>query len=117
MPSTPCAHASASGQPTGLDETIHSPRTAAVGCFPSCDRGSSTYARPNITYFHRLDLMKFSASREKFIGSLGVAAPGVSTRTAIQTLAGIRLQAGPNGVELQATDMEFAILVTAEPPV
>src|SRR5881397_2731830 len=58
--------------------------------------------------------MKFSVSREKFIGSLGVAARGVSTRSAIQTLAGIRLQAGSDGVELQATDMELGIRVTAE---
>src|SRR3954471_12523752 len=114
MPSTRCAHGSANNQPTGLDETIHSPRTAPVGCFPSSDRGLGTYARLNITYFHRLDLMKFSVSREKFIGSLGVAARGVSTRSAIQTLAGIRLQATSGGVELQATDMELGIRVGAE---
>src|SRR5205814_8214433 len=58
--------------------------------------------------------MKFSVSREKFIGSLGVAARGVSTRSAIQTLAGVRLEAASDGVELQATDMELGIRVTAE---
>src|SRR5437762_10109989 len=58
--------------------------------------------------------MKFSVSREKFIGSLGVAARGVSTRSAIQTLAGVRLEARSDGVELQATDMELGIRVTAE---
>src|SRR6058998_2676489 len=58
--------------------------------------------------------MKFSVSREKFIGSLGIAARGVSTRSAIQTLAGIRLQAGSDGVELQATDMELGIRVSSE---
>src|SRR5919112_1443515 len=60
--------------------------------------------------------MKFSVSREKFIGSLGVAARGVSTRSAIQTLAGIRLDAqeASSGVELQATDMELGIRVIAE---
>src|SRR3954463_16476508 len=58
--------------------------------------------------------MKFSVSREKFIGSLGVAARGVSTRSAIQTLAGIRLEARAEGVELQATDMELGIRVAAE---
>src|SRR5204862_8303958 len=58
--------------------------------------------------------MKFSVSREKFIGSLGIAARGVSTRSAIQTLAGIRLDARSDGVELQATDMELGIRVTAE---
>ena len=59
--------------------------------------------------------MKFSVSREKFIGSLGTAARGVSTRSAIQTLAGIRLDARQNGgIELQATDMELGIRVAAE---
>src|SRR3954454_9537897 len=59
--------------------------------------------------------MKFSVSREKFIGSLGVAVRGVSTRSAIQTLAGIRLEATDGGgVELQATDMELGIRVTAD---
>src|ERR671939_1415795 len=58
--------------------------------------------------------MKFSVSREKFIGSLGVAARGVSTRSAIQTLAGVRIHASQGGVELQATDMELGIRVAAE---
>src|SRR3954466_7536747 len=59
--------------------------------------------------------MKFSVSREKFIGSLGVAVRGVSTRSAIQTLAGIRLEAQDGGgVELQATDMELGVRVRAE---
>src|SRR3954454_396948 len=59
--------------------------------------------------------MKFSVSREKFIGSLGVAVRGVSTRSAIQTLAGIRLEAQQDGgVELQATDMELGVRVRSE---
>jgi DNA polymerase-3 subunit beta len=59
--------------------------------------------------------MKFSVSREKFIGSLGIAVRGVSTRSAIQTLAGIRLEAREGGgVELQATDMELGVRVGAE---
>src|SRR2546423_11126127 len=58
--------------------------------------------------------MKFSVSREKSIGSLGIAARGVSTRSAIQTLAGVRLEARSDGVELQATDMELGIRVAAE---
>ena len=59
--------------------------------------------------------MKFSASRDKFIGSLSVAARGVSTRSAIQTLAGIKLDAREGGgVELQATDMELGVRVVAE---
>src|SRR5919112_2713971 len=59
--------------------------------------------------------MKFSVSREKFIGSLGLAVRGVSTRSAIQTLAGVRLEASDGGgVELQATDMELGTRVSAE---
>src|SRR4051794_9400684 len=59
--------------------------------------------------------MKFSVSREKFIGSLGLAVRGVSTRSAIQTLAGIRLEARDGGgVELQATDMELGSRAGAE---
>src|SRR3954451_18779847 len=59
--------------------------------------------------------MKFSVSREKFIGSLGVAVRGVSTRSAIQTLAGIRLEAQKDGgVELQATDLELGVRVQAD---
>ncbi|MEA2428895.1 MAG: polymerase subunit beta [Thermoleophilaceae bacterium] len=59
--------------------------------------------------------MKFSVSREKFIGSLGVAVRGVSTRSAIQTLAGIRIDARQEGgVELQATDMELGVRVDSE---
>src|ERR687885_612227 len=56
--------------------------------------------------------MKFSASREQFIASLGVAVRGVSTRSAIQTLAGIRVDARQDGsIELQATDMELGVRV------
>jgi DNA polymerase III subunit beta len=58
--------------------------------------------------------MKFSVSREKFIASLGIAVRGVSTRSAIQTLAGIRIAAQDGGIELQATDMELGVRVTAE---
>ena len=37
--------------------------------------------------------MKFSISRELFLGRLGIAVRGVSTRSAIQTLAGVKLDA------------------------
>src|SRR4051794_208466 len=50
--------------------------------------------------------MKFSTSKDSFIASLAVAVRGVSTRSANQTLAGIRVQAGGGRLELQATDME-----------
>lgn len=53
--------------------------------------------------------MKFSIGRDDLVGSLGIAVRGVSTRTAIQTLAGVKLVAGGDGIELQATDMELGI--------
>ncbi|MFL5886465.1 MAG: DNA polymerase III subunit beta, partial [Thermoleophilaceae bacterium] len=58
--------------------------------------------------------MKFSVSREKFLAQLGIAVRGVSTRSAIQTLSGVMLRAGDDGLELQATDMELGIRVRVE---
>ncbi|GAC1518864.1 MAG: DNA polymerase III subunit beta [Thermoleophilaceae bacterium] len=45
------------------------------------------------------------------MASLGIAVRGVSTRSAIQTLAGIRIDAAASSIELQATDMELGIRV------
>ena len=58
--------------------------------------------------------MKFSVQREHFLNQLGIAVRGVSTRSAIQTLAGVLIRADSGKVELQATDMELGIRVTAE---
>jgi DNA polymerase III subunit beta len=58
--------------------------------------------------------MKFSASREQFMTALGIAVRGVSTRSAIQTLAGVRLSTEGGRLELQATDMELGVRVNAE---
>src|SRR5437667_6803450 len=55
--------------------------------------------------------MKFSIDKERFLTSLGVAVRGASTRSAIQTLAGVMVQAGGGSVELQATDMELGVRV------
>src|SRR3954454_13779165 len=61
------------------------------------------------------DLMKLSVSREAFLARLGVAARGVSTRSSIQTLSGVRIGEGDGGgVELQATDMEIGIRVKVD---
>ena len=57
--------------------------------------------------------MKFSIPCDQFVASLGVAARGVSTRSAIQTLSGVLIRAGDGQVELQATDMELGIRVSA----
>jgi DNA polymerase-3 subunit beta len=58
--------------------------------------------------------MKISASRERFLADLGIAVRGVSTRSGIQTLAGVMLQVGEGHVELQATDMELGVRVTTD---
>jgi DNA polymerase III sliding clamp (beta) subunit (PCNA family) len=49
--------------------------------------------------------MKFSIPCDQFVASLSVAARGVSTRSAIQTLSGVLVRAGDGEVELLATDM------------
>ena len=56
--------------------------------------------------------MKFSVPCDQFVSSLGVAARGVSTRSAIQTLSGVLVRAEDGRVELQATDMELGIRVS-----
>ena len=55
--------------------------------------------------------MKFSIPCDQFVASLGVAARGVSTRSAIQTLSGVLVRAEGSQVELRATDMELGIRV------
>jgi DNA polymerase III subunit beta len=55
--------------------------------------------------------MKFSIEKERFLAVLGITARGASTRSAIQTLAGVMLRAEAERVELQATDMELGIRV------
>ena len=58
--------------------------------------------------------MKLSVSRETFLTQLAVAARGASTRSAIQTLAGVMIRAGDGRVELQATDMELGVRVAVD---
>src|SRR6185312_4466601 len=58
--------------------------------------------------------MKFSVQREHFLNQLGIAVRGVSTRSAIQTLAGVLIRTDSGQVELQATDMELGIRVQVE---
>jgi DNA polymerase III subunit beta len=56
--------------------------------------------------------MKFAIPCDQFVASLGVAARGVSTRSAIQTLSGVLVRAEGGKVELRATDMELGIRVS-----
>src|SRR5437588_7503735 len=58
--------------------------------------------------------MKFSIDKERFLTALGIAVRGASTRSAIQTLAGVMVRAESGAVELQATDMELGIRVGLE---
>jgi DNA polymerase-3 subunit beta len=58
--------------------------------------------------------MKLTVSRETLLARLGVAVRGVSTRSAIQTLAGVLIHIRDGKVELQATDMELGIRVGLE---
>jgi DNA polymerase-3 subunit beta len=58
--------------------------------------------------------MKLSVSRDAFLARLGVAVRGVSTRSSIQTLSGVRLSAEDGSVELQATDMEIGVRVKVQ---
>lgn len=56
--------------------------------------------------------MKFTIEREKLLADLGIAARGVSTRSAIQTLSGILISASGESLELRATDMELGLRVS-----
>jgi DNA polymerase-3 subunit beta len=55
--------------------------------------------------------VKLDVSRETLLARLGIAVRGVSTRSAIQTLAGVLLQVDDGKAELQATDMELGVRV------
>jgi len=53
--------------------------------------------------------MKFSIPRDNLLTQLGVAVRGVSTRSAIQTLAGVLVRVEEGAVVLEATDMELGV--------
>jgi DNA polymerase III subunit beta len=58
--------------------------------------------------------LKLTVSRETLLTRLGIAVRGVSTRSAIQTLAGVLIHVADGRVELRATDMELGIRVGLE---
>ena len=58
--------------------------------------------------------MKLTVSRETFLTRLGIAVRAASTRSAIQTLAGVLIRVADDGSELQATDMELGLRVAIE---
>src|SRR5215471_4286364 len=53
--------------------------------------------------------MKVTCSREEFVGSLGVVSRAVSTRSSVQILAVVLLQASGGALRLAATDMELSL--------
>jgi DNA polymerase-3 subunit beta len=59
--------------------------------------------------------LKLTVSRETFLARLGVAVRAASTRSAIQTLAGVLIRVEESSTELQATDMELGLRVSLEP--
>jgi len=58
--------------------------------------------------------LKLSVSRETFLTQLAVAARGASTRSAIQTLAGVLIRLEDGEAELQATDADLGIRARLE---
>src|SRR5881275_3086881 len=58
--------------------------------------------------------MKITCSREELIQKLGVVSRGVSTRTAVQILGGVLLNAEGGRLTLAATDMELSLRASLE---
>jgi DNA polymerase-3 subunit beta len=58
--------------------------------------------------------LKVTCSREELTRALGVDSRGGSTRTTVQILAGILLQASGGKLELAATDMELSLRTSLE---
>jgi DNA polymerase-3 subunit beta len=58
--------------------------------------------------------LKATCSREELSRALGIVSRGVSTRTTVQILAGILLEAGDGKLRLAATDMELSLRSSLE---
>src|SRR5215475_4546109 len=58
--------------------------------------------------------MKVTCSREELTQKLGIVARGISTRTAVQILGGVLLDAGGGRLMLAATDMELSLRASIE---
>jgi DNA polymerase III subunit beta len=58
--------------------------------------------------------LKLTVSRETFLAKLGIAVRGASTRSPIQTLAGVLLKVEDGHAGLEATDMELGVRVALE---
>src|SRR5438034_761962 len=53
--------------------------------------------------------MNVTCSRDELVAKLGIVSRAVSTRSSVQILAGIRLQAAGDELQLAATDMELSL--------
>jgi DNA polymerase III subunit beta len=58
--------------------------------------------------------MKVTCSRDEFVSRLGVVSRAVSTRSAVQILAGVLLEASGGELRLAATDMELSLRTSLE---
>jgi DNA polymerase-3 subunit beta len=58
--------------------------------------------------------IKITCSRGELAAGLGVVTRALSTRSAVQILSGLLLQASPAGVALAATDMELSLRASVE---
>ena len=57
--------------------------------------------------------LRISVSKDELVSALGVVARAVSTRTSVQILSGILLEAQGDELRLAATDMELSLRATA----
>ena len=96
----------------------HRPPLPSTGAQPRGKPGSAAFVHfwtgPTTPSPVRKNL-KLTVSRETFLARLGVAVRAASTRSAIQTLAGVLIRVEEDHAELQATDMELGLRVTLEP--
>src|SRR3982750_922600 len=56
--------------------------------------------------------VKIAVAKDELVGALGVVARAVSTRTSVQILSGILLEAQNGELRLAATDMELSLRAT-----
>src|SRR5579884_3969929 len=56
--------------------------------------------------------VKISVSKDELVQALGVASRAVSTRTSVQILSGVLLEASGGELRLAATDMELSLRAT-----
>src|SRR5437899_385728 len=58
--------------------------------------------------------MKIEVEKTSFLAALGIAVRGASTRSAVQTLAGVMIRIEDGQLELQATDLELGVRIQTE---